>query len=202
MNGDFYRMPSANIAQGDVFIDVPSVYVPNSHIVVVRRRQTSRGPVADLYALGDAAHQPQRTFDPSGDEYVGQVQVAHALILTHACEIDNSPRATITLGLIRPMRAVPEDARSAIRDGRNIRFLYLPANDDPPLAESYVDFSRLTSIRRQALPQDKRILSLTETTLKALYVGLIRYVTRFELPDAEILGLVRRAVEDAGAGAG
>jgi hypothetical protein len=197
VNNEFYRLPPESISQGDIFRDVPSAYVANSDLEVVRRRQSQRGPVGDLYTVGDEAHRPQQAFDPNGDEVVGRVQVAHALVLTHACEIDNSPKATIIVGLIRAMKFVPEDARAAIRDGRNRRLLYLPPNDEPLLEESYLDFSRLTSIRREALRDDHRILSLTQTTLKAVYLGLTRYLMRYELPEVEIDALVQKAIEDA-----
>lgn len=197
MNSEFYRPPVARISQGDIFRDVPSVYVPDPEIVVVRQRQSPRGPVGDLYTVGDEGHLPQQAFNPNGDTFVGTIQVASGVLLTHSCEFDNSPRATVTFGLIRPMRTVPDDARAAIRQGRNLRLLYLPANDAPMMEESYIDLSRLTSIRLQAVGQGTRLLSATDSLLKAIYVGLIRYVTRFEASEDEIALLVQRAIAEA-----
>lgn len=196
MNNDFYRLPVARISQGDIFRDVPSVYVPDPEIVIVRRRESARGSVGDLYTVGDEERQPQQAFNPNGDHFVGTVQLANAILLTHSCEVDNSPRSTVTFGLIRPIRLVPEDAREAIRAGRNLRLMYLPANDGPAFEESYVDFSRLTSVRREAVREDARVLSATDLLLKAIYLGLVRYVTRFEVSEDEIKPLVQQAMEE------
>ena len=130
----------------------------------------------------------------------GIVQVADAIVLTHACELDNaSPRATVTLGLIRRIQDVPEASRPAIREGRNLRLLYLPENDNPALEEGYIDLSRISSVRREVLTDDCRILSATDTLLKAVYLGMIKFVTRFEVDEALIDPLVQRAIDEADA---
>lgn len=128
------------------------------------------------------------------------MQVADAIVLTHACELDNTnPRATVILGLIRRMRDVPEGSRTAIREGRNLRLLYLPQNDDPPLEDGYIDLSRVSSVRREALTEGCRILSATDTLLKAVYLGLIKYLMRFEVDEVLIDPLVQRAIGEADA---
>lgn len=162
MNGEFYRIPVSSLSQGDIFQDVPSVYVPR------------------------------------GTPFTGTVQVAKGILLTHSCELDNSnSRATITFGLIRPLANVQEEFKAPIREGRNLRLLYLPSNDDPLLEEGYVDLSRLSSVRREAVSDDQRLLSATDTLLKAIYLGLIKYVTRFEVDEAAIDSVVQRAMDEA-----
>ena len=162
----------------------------------MRRRDTRDGPGALLYALGDANRQPPKAFNPNLDETVAKLQLTKAIVLTHSCEMDNSPKATLTLGLIRPMRTYPEEGQDAIREGRNVRLLYLPANDAPELEESYVDLSRLTSLRRNVLPEENRVLSASDQLLKALYMGLMKYFTRFEVDEASIVPLVEQALAE------
>jgi hypothetical protein len=186
------------MAQGDIFLDIPSVYLPEARVTFLRRRHSQRGPLADLYVLGDTRHVPQqRQFNPQGDELAASVQLGSAMLLTHACEVDNRPRATVSLALVRPLRTVPDASKEAIKSGRNLSFLYLPENDAPPFEESYVDFSRITSLRPDALSPDRRILSSSQQLLQALYVGLVRYFTRFDLNLSEIDDLVARAILEA-----
>lgn len=147
--------------------------------------------------LGNTGHAPQKLFDPEGDELAASVQLASGILLTHACELDNRPKANVSLALIRPLRTLPEPSKEAIRFGRHLSFLYLPQNDAPPFEESYVDFSRITSLRRAALPLGRRILSASEQLLRALYVGLARYYTRFDINPSEMAGLVAQAISEA-----
>jgi hypothetical protein len=195
VNDEFYQLPVPQLTQGDILNDVPAVYVGDGPLEFIRRRDTPRGPTGDIFVLGDGERAPQQAFKRDGDEFVGNVQQARAMILTHSCELDNSPRATVTLVLIRPMRNLPDEAKSAIREGRNLRLLYLPANDEPPLEESYVDLSRVTSIRRGALNDDQRYLSATRDLLLAVYMGIVKYYTRFEVDEESLVPLVERALE-------
>ena len=137
-------------------MDVPSLYFREGPIEFPRRRPLSRGPGADLYTLGDQERVPRQQFSPGGDEVIAPVQVAASILLTHACEIDNSTKACALVALIRPMRVVPQASCEPIRTGKNLRTLWLPENDAPRFEESYVDFSRITSLRLDALPLDKR----------------------------------------------
>lgn len=168
--------------------------MPEDRIIFLRRwRDTPRGPAAILYDFGDTDRVPQQPFKPDADEGIATVQLANAILLTHGCELDNRPGGNVLFALVRPMRTVPEEHREAIRGGRNISFLPLEDNDDPPLEESYVDFSRISSMKPEALPRVRRILSASPELLKALYLGIARYFTRFEIRPEELAGLVEQA---------
>lgn len=193
----YYQPPLPQIAQGDIFADVPSIYLPNSAITFPRRRDMKRGPGADLYILDDESRHPQaRPFDPNGDEVIADIQMTYGILLTHACEMDNSRKANLAFALIRPMRPMPEEDRVRIRSGANLRVLHLPASDSAGLEESYVDFSRITSLRPQALDNMPRILSATSVLLTALYVGLARYFTRFDIDPDLLSDLVDQAIRE------
>jgi hypothetical protein len=194
MNDEFYQLPLSRLTQGDILRDVPSLFVPDPEITFLRKRAGPRGPVGDLYVLGDQEIKPQQAFNPDGDFAVASVQSANAILLTHSCELDNSPRAQIAFALIRSMAPLQEDAKSTIRSGGNRRLLYLPPNDDPELIESYVDLSRVTTIRRDAVPEQRRLLSLTEASLTALYFGLMRYFTRHIADEEAIAQLAHDAL--------
>jgi hypothetical protein len=172
--------------------------VPTSEIVLIRRRTGPGGrPLGDLYTLGNSELQPKQPFDPNRDEFVGTFQLADAVLLTNSCEMDNSPKANLTFALIRPLRTVPEEHRDAMVSGDNARVLYLPANDDPEFEESYIDFSRLSSLRPDAVQIANRVVSATEGLMKGIYVGFVRYVTRFVVEGDEIEALVQKAIDEA-----
>lgn len=193
----FYQLPLPRLAQGDIFLDVPSIYLRDDAVTFLRRRQGKYGPLADIYVLDDKDHAPKKAFDRHDDEVAARVQLAPGLLLTHACEIDNSPRACVAVALIRPLRTVPPESHEAITSGTNLRVLYLPENDDPAFEESYVDFSRITSLRLDALPREKRILSAAPDLVKALYVGLTRYSTRFDISPQLLEPLIGEAISEA-----
>ena len=92
------------IAQGDIFLTVPSVYADTDAVTFVRRQTLSKGrPGAELYVLGDSSRAPtSQPFDSSGDELVAHVQIVAAMLLTHGCELDNSSTAHMAFVLIRP----------------------------------------------------------------------------------------------------
>ena len=184
-----YQAPLAKLTPGDVFVDIPSIYLRAAELTFLRRRQGPHGPLADLYVLGGEGNVPTKPFDPNGDEVAVPVQVTNGILLTHGCEIDNRPKACVSLALIRPIAPLPGEAKENIRRGRNLSFMWLPDNDDPPLPESYVDFSRISAVRPAALDQGRRIVSASAELLEALYVGLVRCFTRWEI-SGELLALL------------
>jgi hypothetical protein len=162
-------------------MDVPSLRVLSTEIEFIRRRNTARGPVGDLYTVG-AEQRPQQAFNPSEDDIVVSCQVANAMIIGNACDWDNNRTAPVPIALVRPLRTLPNDAHDAIRRGENGRFLHLPENDDPALEESYVDFARTTSLRANVLDGYARLLSPSNELMTALYVALTYFYSRME-PD-------------------
>lgn len=115
------------------------------------------------------------------------------MLLTHGCELDKPTPSDALMAIVRPMSSVPTERRGAIRAGRVKRVMPLPENDAPYLPESYVDFSRLTSIAPDVVASARRILSPSEELLSALYTAMTVYFTRLELvPDVQ-----QQAVEEA-----
>jgi hypothetical protein len=203
---EFYISPREDLWPGDIFVDLPSIYL-RAPPVTYLRRLTGRGgrPIADLYVLGDGdaqLQQGQPPFNPNDDEAAVQMQLASALLLTQGCEIDNSPGACVQLALIRPLRAVSEENKESIREGRNSRYMYLPPNDDPLMEEGYVDFSRISSVRQEALEIGRRILSGAPELVQALHILLLRYFARWDLSEDIVQRLIaeREAKEQAETG--
>lgn len=194
----FYQPPLQRLSQGDIFLDVPHLYLRDDEVTFLRRRSLKGGhPGADLYVLGDKKRSPSNAFNPEGDELAAPVQLAPGMLLTHACEIDNRPTACVSVALIRALRTVPQENQEPIVAGENLAFLPLPENDDPPLEESYVDFSRVTSLRQDVLLSTQRILSPAPALLKALYVGMARYLTRYDIAPSLLEKLVEEAIAEA-----
>ncbi len=152
-------------------------------------------PGAAKYVYGDEDRAPQQAFDPNKEEVVAQAALGAGILLSQGCEIDHSPQ--IWLALIRTLRSVPLEHQDAVVSGANFRFLYLPENDDPPFEASYLDFSRITTVRVAAMTAYNRILSASDDLIRALYVGITRYITRFDLRPTVLNDVVARAISEA-----
>jgi len=186
-----YSSPLPELTPGDIFVNLPSIYLRSAEITFLRRRTGPKGPLADLYILGDEDRAPKKPFNPNDDEVMAHVQLAQAILLTHGCEIDNRPKAALSVAIVRPIKSVPTgDAKEKIRSGENLSYLYLPENDYPTLEQSYVDFSRISALKPEALPLDPRILSASPELLRALYIGLLRYFTRWDIEPELLESLV------------
>ena len=196
MNDLYYRLPTQRIGQGDILVDVPSLRILNPRIEFARRRQTQRGPLADLWEL-DAARQPQQAIDLNNDEALAAIQVAHCMIVGNACDWDNRPTAPVPVALVRPLSTLPADQWDIVRNNANGRLLHLPENDHPPFAESYVDFARVTAIRADVLPTYARLLSPTAELLIAFYIASAYATSRLDLDKAAARGAAEKAAREA-----
>ncbi len=199
-----YRAPTEEFSPGDIFSETPSLYLRDSGLEFLRRRTGKGGRAeADLYAVANQTTSPIKPFNPLDDEAIARVQTASAVVLTHGCEIDGRPRACLVVALARPIRTVPTaNDQENIRRGATLSFLWLPPNDEPPMEESYIDFSRLTSLRREALRPEDKILSASEELTKALFLGVTRYFTRWDIPEETLTQLALEAQADVNAGSG
>lgn len=194
MNSRFYRRPSERLGQGDIFVDLPSLRVPLGTTEYLRRDPASGAARVLTVETSEGAAEP---FRAAGEEGVAAIQVAHAILLTHGCELDKPTPSDVLVAVVRPLDTVPGDRRSAIRDGKVKRTLWLPENDDPYLPESYADFSRLTSVPPQRILAARRLMSPTPEFLSALYTAITIYFTRLEIDPALQEAAVDEAVRES-----
>jgi hypothetical protein len=197
VNGQYYQRPTRQVGQGDILVDVASLRLTTDEFEFIRRRNGARGPIADIYPYGGPRTPTQQHFNPNADEAIVPVQVARGMIMSNACDWDNSATAPVLIALVRPLEFLPADAQEHIRQGRNGRYLHLPENDEPQFEESYVDFARMTSVRVTALASHARLLSPNERLLAALYIGLTYFFSRCEPASDLVTDAVRRALDQA-----
>lgn len=176
---------------------MPSTEVTSIDVTYVRRDPPKNGTSATLHRVSDGPIANVKRFALERDEIVLPVQVTFGILLTHGCEFDNSPNADVLVALARPLGVVPLDAQDAIRAGRNKRVFPLPENDDPHFAESYIDFTRITSLKPDQVTHLERILSPSKELLSALYTAIAVYFFRLKLDPALQAEAVARAIEEA-----
>ena len=154
---------------------------------IVLREITIRGG-RRAFLPHDADDPPAGGFTWESKESVrAEGQVGLAVILTHDCEIENpDSREHRLMAVVRPLLNLSPSDREIVRGNRHFGRMWLPAWDAVELPESYVDFRRITTLRKDALPHDHRIASMTDVGRELLQKFTIRYLTEQErvLPEA------------------
>jgi hypothetical protein len=166
--------PAGELSQGDLLLNVPSVYVTDLRYMV------ERGDAENFRLTREA---PRRREDRAHQGNVLEMRKP-GVILTHDCEIDKEPtRATLLVGAVRPIAAVNEADREGFRSNTRHRALYLPESPPHLPEESYLDLRCITVLRRDALEQCARVASMNEDGRRLLREQLFRFFTRRYLPD-------------------
>jgi len=175
----FYRPKEpAEVLQGDIFDGQPSIYVLSRPLSVVRTRPEGERIHAGVHTEEGQPSEPEGGYHwDTGEKIICDGILSPAVMLTHDCEIEKDDKHRV-LALIRPWATIPAQHQEAIRQGHRYRFFWLPEQNDPDFPESYVDFRRLTTVRPQALQEERRLLSMTDRMRQALAGAFIKYITR------------------------
>lgn len=151
---------------------------------VIRTRQ-AKGGRTEVF-LHTEAKPPKDGFRWDSKERVeAEGQLAWGIVLTHDCEIENpDSRNHRLVGLLRPFARLEPQDQETILQNRHYGRLYLPAWPEVGLPESYLDLRRITTFRKDALPDDHRIASMTDFGRNILQAAIIRYLTEmYRAPD-------------------
>jgi hypothetical protein len=176
----YYRAKEpAEILQGDIFDLQPSIFIQSRPLSVVRMKQAADGRIyAGMHTEDGKPTEPEDGYRwDKAETIVCDGILSRAVMLTHDCEIEKDDKHRV-LALIRPWATIPTEHQDAIRQGHRYRFFWLPEQNDPDFPESYVDFRRLTTVRPQALDEERRRLSMTERMREALGFAFIKFITR------------------------
>lgn len=165
MAGRLYLPPSNEdpLLQGDIFHNVPFVWVTERPLLIARHFQQGAGgrqiygvhKEFDAPTLHPGATTPPTTpfrLEDREDPELAVVPVvlSTGIMLTHDCEIENDDHRL--LALIRPITDLEEPFRQRCLDGlRTDMFPLLPQDDEPAMPTSYVDFKIITPLRPRAL---------------------------------------------------
>jgi hypothetical protein len=177
----------AELLQGDIFTDFPSVYIDTRPIRVARHWKEIAG--RDMWSVHAEESTPPKggfkwTMSQGGES--GVLVHAHlgmAMLMSHDCEIENDPNARI-LAMIRPIDHL--DAKTQERlfsDNVEEEPIYtafpLEAQmAQPKIDRSFVDFRRITTVRPAVLEASNRIASLSEDLRKAIAERFWLYLFR------------------------
>jgi hypothetical protein len=187
-----YQTPDPNdFRQGDIYRDIVSLTLTSNDPGVLRTFEKGGYTRVNLHTL---QRPPQDGFhwDRRPELVSAEGKKAHAIVLTHDCEIENEDEERYRqVALIRPLADISdEDARLTIISGGHIGRLYLPSEPSVGFPESYVDLRAVTTFRRGALPPELRVVSLTDYGRRWLQSALVAYFTELS-PTAETFGRVR-----------
>jgi hypothetical protein len=178
MAGAFYRPVDADILQGDIFRDVP-------HLFLKPPLQAIRGPITGkqgrpswgIYThplpLGSGSlpiDQP-RIGGPfqfrEGEQVPVRCNVTLGIVMNHECDIENEPEHRL-IALVRPLGPVQNpEHRRVIQENRNSAYFYLPSLEGV-MEEAYVDFRRLTSLSPEFLAAINRLTALSPIAVQGL----------------------------------
>jgi hypothetical protein len=174
----YYVAPApGDFRQGDIYRDVLHIMLSLPGFQVLRTREAPGGRTQVF--LHTETNPPRDGFRWESKERVeAEGQLALGIVLTHDCEIENpDSRHHRLVGLVRPLDRLDARDQEIIVQNRHYGRLYLPAWADVGLSESYLDLRRITTLRRDALPDDHRIASMTDLGREILQAAIIRYLT-------------------------
>jgi len=174
----YYVLPiHGDFRQGDIYCDVPHIMLSKPGFEVLRTFQAKGGRTQVF--LHDENNPPRDGFHWESKECVAaEGQLGKAIVLTHDCEIENADsREHRLVGLLRPLDRLDARDREIIIQGLHFGRFYLPAWHDVGLPESYLDLRRITTLRKDALPDQLRIASMTDFGREILQAAIIRYLT-------------------------
>jgi len=153
--------------QGDLFEFLPSVLAVRRPLQAIRFLAQAREDHRPQVFIHDEEHPPRNGFKWStadgGDELVLKGFATNAMVVSHDCEIEHDDRVRL-VAMVRPLSDLPDTAiRDDVRSGEVSGAFYLPRQDsEPALAESFVDFRRLTPVTPDLLIRNEKLLSLSE----------------------------------------
>jgi len=180
-----YLLPGAEILQGDIYEQMPSIHVESRPLRVARCQQHPGG--RDRWEVhlenGPGPNGGFRWRTDQGGEtgLLVRAYLGNAMVLSHDCEIENDPIARV-LAMIRPAAELDDATQRALfsgqSDGYYARFPLYPQTDDPVVERSFVDFRRLTTVRPDVLTASTRVASLSEELRAAVAESFRLYLFR------------------------
>jgi hypothetical protein len=167
---DLYELPQAEISQGDIL-----EILPNSHLVP---------PLTALFprSEGIMACEPDThpEFNNKRQPVVASCRRAKAMLLTYDCEISKPEIKNWIVSPVVPLSEIPGHSHGHIKKNRVFHLLYLPEYRDI-LEDSVLVLNHVTTLSREFVSTAHRIMSLSDTGRRALYVQHLRWLSRCQL---------------------
>jgi hypothetical protein len=187
VSGPLYLPPSSGeFLQGDIFAQMPSVFVDSRPIRIGRPWSNKAG--REMWGVHQEDGIPPVggftwRMDQGGESGVlVHGHMGSAMLISHDCEIENDLNAR-TLAMIRSLSELEPSAQEALFSGReeDVRYGFFPLeaqDDEPRMERSFVDFRRLTTVRPAVLEASERIASTSEEIRYALAQSFRQYLFR------------------------
>lgn len=164
--------------QGDIFKDVPSVWIATRPLKVARDFRPEGAAARLKYTAINEVDAPQKPFDwAGGEDVVVRATRGFGILLTQDCELDK-PKGMLTFAMIRLLDGSQHAENvEVMRNRRKYRSFYLEEQTQAPaFRAAYVDFGRLTTIAPAAINQADRLLSLVPEVRDALREDFIEFL--------------------------
>ena len=175
-----YLEPSADLLQGDIFDEVPYVYIDARPLKIARPFKQGAGG-RHLYAIHDEYRDDPRdgyrwTNRQNPELIVARAQRGPAVVLTHDCELENEPDYRHVAPIRLMTELLPEYQERCRAGERWDAFPLARQGEAPAIIESFVDFKKITTMRPSALDASVKIASMSEELRKALSAAYWNYL--------------------------
>lgn len=171
MAEEIYEGPRPKLSQGDILASVPGICIRGT---VTRIEKGDNRTYHIANGLGEGSAQTgEKLSIAAGCRYT------KAILITHDCEIDKEHVKTLIVCPVLPLSSLASKSQDLVRRNRVYSRLHLPRYREA-LVESFVDLAQFSTIEKAHLANGQRILSLSDLGRHALYLQLIRWLTRWE----------------------
>lgn len=173
MSQELYEQPREDFSQGDILEVAPHIFVDP--------------PLLALQSAGDSLYkselEPFSAFNNvDGQSVIAKCKRTNAIVITHDCEIDKTQVKRWHLCPVVPLSFLKSDAQDLVKRNRIYSRFWLPRYESA-LAESFVDFTYISTVGMDFLKTGKRLISLSDLGRQGMYAQFIRWLTRWELKE-------------------
>lgn len=170
----FLETLRTEVSQGDIFADAPVAAPLEYPLTILRGNPPSLTQFEELGKLPGG-------FKKEGETCRMRITRSFGMLMTHDCQYDNHKSDPCLLVQVRLMTVLsPKEVDEMWR--AKSKFRHLPLPHHPTIGcETYVDFRRVTSVKREQLDRLPRVASLTDDGRGLFVAAVIAFFTRKDL---------------------
>jgi hypothetical protein len=168
------------LLQGDLWSDLPFLLARRLPMVVVRRHNDAPGGRATFHGfMVGAGPKPKEAihlgYPAGGDDVIAQGFLCPGIVLSHDCEIENSPDHVLVAPLL-PWANLSAAHQEEAANGLRRDVFPILAQQLPDVSKSYVKFSRVTVVHRDVFGECSRLASANPQLRTRLAVAFYNYL--------------------------
>lgn len=178
----YYRAADTVVRQGDFVRCAPNFLLLKTLEHVGQREKSQHGTKGFLLPHDTV---PEKISKNGGlTSLVVPAHFSWMMLLTRGCDIDKGHVRQLVPR--KPLTEIQEDERKAdLINGKFNSLLYLPemrVSDTEVVAEGFLDFRSIVSVKRELFDQLARPIGLTHGLLQTIYLGWIRHASGTVIP--------------------